>query len=955
MDQAQIRRSRILPLCLVLFGAAYLGASGCSGEDGDTGPPGPPGDAGTDSELDQGDDVPGLTVTVLSISGGSGSGGSFRAGDRPRVNFRLQKSDGSDWDIAELGSGRALVSGPTFNYQRVIAEQTDLLTASVKQNDDSYTYTFPVPIPSTYLAPFNDTASFGPEAGELTGQTLLEGTYTVGLTFGWDFTVDGEDERDSGNAIANFRIGSGGIEPREVVKIENCNRCHDQLRVHGGRREEATICVLCHTAGAEDKNDPAVGGGTPGVSIDFKVMIHKIHAGEHLPSVLGVATNPDGSRNYTATPQPYLVAGNSVHDFSTVPFPAWPQGLVPMPRDQGYTALSAENKAKEDAIRTGPSGCAVCHGDPDLGGPLTAPAQGDLILAQPSREACGACHDDVAWGQSYTSNGQTMGAQANNANCKFCHTEQGNPLAVRDAHRHPLQDPNFDPGLNFDISTLVESGTNDGDGTIDPGEKIQVSFTILDDGGIDVDPAGLSSPSVVISGPTSNYNLILNTSIPIAAITGAPPFTLQVPMTVQLERLGLSTGALETFQTDFTPHWNVNGALTTVRVRTATAGGNTVLASASVAPQNYVDVSNPAGFARDEYVVVADGTADEEYVRIQFVDGSRLWFSSPYSSSYKAGLEIAHPVGATVREVTLVSKTVGVDYTLNAATGQITELVEFGNGNTVIASYTTDFVMPATYPLALNASPGLGQESGEWTGKPIVDGTYSLGIWTSRTLTLDLFGESNSYRSASDSHNVDFLVGSAAEVEPYELIASGSSCFNCHQELAFHGFGRRGFESCVLCHGTAGSEDRPRYVAGNAPETPGVTVSFRTMLHKIHMGERLANAATYDVIGFGSRSYPNNYEVTNFGEIVFPAMPGGVQRCDKCHGNEAWHEPAPRAHPTDQDVPIRRWAAVCGSCHDGTDAQAHINVQTDSFGNESCGVCHAPGEPEDVERVHKPY
>ncbi|HZO08173.1 MAG TPA: hypothetical protein VFC77_02255, partial [Myxococcota bacterium] len=193
------------------------------------------------------------------------------------------------------------------------------------------------------------------------------------------------------------------------------------------------------------------------------------------------------------------------------------------------------------------------------------------------------------------------------------------------------------------------------------------------------------------------------------------------------------------------------------------------------------------------------------------------------------------------------------------------------------------------------------------------------------------------------------------EVEPYELIASGSSCFNCHQELAFHGFGRRGFESCVLCHGTAGSEDRPQYVAGNAPETPGVTVSFRTMLHKIHMGEELANASTYDVIGFGSRSYPNNYEVTNFGEIVFPAMPGGVQRCDKCHGNDAWHEPAPRAHPTDQDVPIRRWAAVCGSCHDGTDAQAHINVQTDSFGNESCGVCHAPGEPEDVERVHKPY
>jgi hypothetical protein len=83
--------------------------------------------------------------------------------------------------------------------------------------------------------------------------------------------------------------------------------------------------------------------------------------------------------------------------------------------------------------------------------------------------------------------------------------------------------------------------------------------------------------------------------------------------------------------------------------------------------------------------------------------------------------------------------------------------------------------MPATYPLALNASPGLGEESGEWTGKPLVDGTYSLGIWSARTLTLDLYGESNSYKSTSDSKNVDFLVGSATTEEPYALIASGTS------------------------------------------------------------------------------------------------------------------------------------------------------------------------------------
>jgi len=952
MDQNHIR-SRVLGFALL---GALLGSTGCTGDDGDTGPQGPPGDPGTDSELEQGDDVPGLSVTVVSLTGGSGAGGSFRVGDRPRVNYRLQKSDGSDWDIGELSSGRALVSGPTFNYQRVIAEVTDLLTASVAQADGSYTYSFATAIPATYLAPFNDTPTFGPDDGELTGQPLLEGTYTVGLTFGWDYTVDDESERDAGNATFDFVVGAGPVVPREVVKIENCNRCHTELRVHGGRREDAGLCVLCHVAGAEDKNDPLVAGGTPGVSIDFRVLIHKLHSGEHLPSVLGVATNPDGSRNYLATPVPYRVAGNSVDDFSSVAFPAWPHGLVATPRDQGYSALSATDKATEDAIRTGPSNCAVCHGDPDGDdGPLTAPAQGDLIQTQPTRQACGSCHDDVEWGQNYTANGQTMGAQANNANCKFCHAPSGNGLAVFDAHLHPLQDPSFDPGLNFEFDELVEAGTNDDDGTLDPGEKIQLTFRIVDDAGVDVAPADIAAPSIVISGPTSNYNLLLNTTLATAFLGVGPIYTVNVPMAVALERVGVSGVGLDTFATAFAPHWNVSGALTSVQVRTGTGGGDAFLAAGTAAPQNYVDVDDVTGFARDDYVVVDDGTADEEYVRIQFVDGNRLWFSSPNTTSYKAGLERAHFTGATVREVTLETKASGVDFTVDAAAGEITELVDFVDGNTVLVSYTTDFVLPATYPLALNASPDLGQESGEWTGKPLVDGTYTLGLWSSRTLPLTLFGETNSYKSSADARNLDFLVGSATTVEPYALIASGSSCFNCHQELAFHGFGRRGFESCVLCHGSAGAEDKPPYVAGNAPETPGVTVGFRTMLHKIHMGEELANAATYDVVGFGSGAYPDNFSVSNFAEILFPALPGSVRQCVKCHGNDAWHQPAPRAHPTDQDVPIRRWAAVCGSCHDTTDAQAHISVQTDTLGNESCGVCHAPGEDEAVERVHKPY
>jgi OmcA/MtrC family decaheme c-type cytochrome len=373
-----------------------------------------------------------------------------------------------------------------------------------------------------------------------------------------------------------------------------------------------------------------------------------------------------------------------------------------------------------------------------------------------------------------------------------------------------------------------------------------------------------------------------------------------------------------------------------------------VTTAASTAPQNYVDVVDATDFARDDYVVVDDGLGTEEYARIALVDGTRLWFSSSL-------LALVHAAGATVDEVALTTMMPGDDYTLDAGTGTITELAGFPDGTKVIASYTTDFVLPATYPLPLNASPDLGDSSGEWTGKALVDGTYSLSIWTSRSLSLPLHGETNSYKSTADARQTDFLVGDADTIEPYELIASSSACFNCHQELAFHGFGRRGFESCLVCHGTSGSEDRPPYTAANAPATAGVTVSFRTMLHKIHQGEELANASTYTVVGFGSGAYPDNFTAHTYGEIIFPALPGGTENCTKCHGNDAWHEPAERAHPTEQDEPIKRWTAVCGACHDTTDALAHIEVQTSPSGAESCGVCHGPGGEWSVERMHHPY
>src|SRR5262249_43559281 len=154
------------------------------------------------------------------------------------------------------------------------------------------------------------------------------------------------------------------------------------------------------------------------------VMFHKIHNALHLPSVIGVSTLMNGARTYAATPRPYVLVDSQTgaRDFSSVSFTAWPNRTIPMPRDFGYNALSAAAKAKHEEIRRGVPTCRLCHGDPDGPGPITAPSQGDTIYAEPTRAACGACHDDVLWDRPYDAgNFQIMPLQTDDAICRECH------------------------------------------------------------------------------------------------------------------------------------------------------------------------------------------------------------------------------------------------------------------------------------------------------------------------------------------------------------------------------------------------------------------------------------------------------------------------------------------------------------------------------------------------------
>jgi hypothetical protein len=939
---------------LALFLGGCEGARGPAGAQGPQGPPGDdgtggnPGDDGTPVEYEPGEAVPEVVAHIEGLSGATGPAGEFLVGDSLTVEFTLAKAADEAWDIAELTGGEALVSGPTTNYQRVLPLEVDLHERATEVAEGRFRFTFPSVLPTTYPGPLNDTTSFGRGDGELTGLALRDGTYTLGISFTWNYTVAGRPYQRVGEDTLDFLVGagSGPLSARAVTSAAHCNRCHGEMQAHDGRYKTFALCILCHTSGSEDANIASVANGTPNVSIDSRVLFHKLHAGRFLPSVNGVNTRANGNRNYDATPVPlhYARASGTVRDFSHVGFPVMPNRTAPMPRDTGYASLTASQQAKEDLMRSNPTNCAVCHGDPDGAGPIETPAQGNLINV-PSRRACGSCHDDVIWTNSYRSNGQSMPPQPNDQGCNACHDSRfEGPLSPISGHRHPELDPELDGGLAVTLSSVSEAGTNDSDGRLDPGEKVALEFTLTDRNGAAVQPSSLDELRVVLAGPNSNFQVLYDEAVPLAFVTGAPPFALTLPERVELEYLGDSTAQLETFMTARFPHRLATGVTTNVLVRSDTSGGASTTGASRAAADNFVDVFDASGFASGDFVVLEDGVGGrEEYQRVRFVDGQRLWFD--------AELRAAHGAGASVLEVQLTPRAAPFQYTLNALNGSITEVTEFGVGQAVLASYTCDYVVPSTYPQAVNGSGDLTDQNGKWTGKTLVAGTYVASLTAVRDFEHRFGTTVTPYRSVSPSATREVLVGDALELTSYTRILDGDSCNACHQELEYHGR-FKGFDACIQCHGASGTEDLPRYLANDAPETSGRSVEFRTLLHKIHRGKELRDDG-YLVVGSGATA--GSFTTKSYHEgSTLPSFPNRTLDCARCHGegNSAPLLPSEREHPTAQTRPLQIWRPACASCHDSDPVIAHIESNTAPNGGEACAICHDAGEFEDARLDH---
>jgi OmcA/MtrC family decaheme c-type cytochrome len=332
-------------LALSLQGCeADQGAAGAAGPAGPSGPPGPPG-SGTAVGIGDAQSISGVIMSVTVPASGQPVVQFGLADELQRPLRGLQASQIS-FVVARLAPGQ---SGQSSEWR-----------AYTRRTEN------PGPVgPGTQ--PVNQATTEAATSGQFidNGDGTYQYTFAKNITNDPDIPYDGSLTHRVGyeirglapamNAVYTFQPSSGatsGIFSREIVDNDTCNACHDQLAFHGGARFDTRYCVMCHA--------PTTFDAQSGRTVDFKVMIHKIHRGSELPSVQPATLPPGVTDGVIGLGLTYGIYGfgNQFSDFTDIVYP------------QDHR------------------NCTTCHEETDADTP-----QASNYRITVNSVPCGACHD----------------------------------------------------------------------------------------------------------------------------------------------------------------------------------------------------------------------------------------------------------------------------------------------------------------------------------------------------------------------------------------------------------------------------------------------------------------------------------------------------------------------------------------------------------------------------------
>jgi OmcA/MtrC family decaheme c-type cytochrome len=377
------------------------------------------------------------------------------------------------------------ISGSAATYQRT----NDAGGGWTNDGGGNYTYTFGDGVSAAMV--FTGIAA-NANLHRISMQT------TNSVSNGWfDFKPD--------TATLDTAITSSLATSREIVTTATCNGCHDAdgngdgLALHGGTRRDVEYCVTCHNPDSTDSDT--------GNTVDFKVMIHKIHRGKNLPSV------------QAGTPYQIIGYGGSVHDYS---LGAFPQEV---------------------------NDCTSCH---------TGGTESTNWSANISMEACTSCHDNVTFNGTVPTGNvdhETLatGPQYDNSGCNGCHAA-GQVQDVTKKHRwdqiktraldivYTINSATYDAGTGaVTVNYNITDGGVDYDVTTDPGLFTSSGGSLsMKFGWKNVGEADYTNPGAGESAPGSAISVNLLTATGVTAeLDGSYTAVVTLPAGAQAAGTGI--------------------------------------------------------------------------------------------------------------------------------------------------------------------------------------------------------------------------------------------------------------------------------------------------------------------------------------------------------------------------------------------------------------------------------
>ena len=251
----------------------------------------------------------------------------------------------------------------------------------------------------------------------------------TGITGSGMAIIEGKPQVSIDGVLTSLQVTSVGlpfaitdaapVDRRKVVDIAKCNDCHNTLSLHGSNRTGNTeLCSTCHNPNATDINRRVagstcvLGAGPDDQAIDFKRLIHMIHASGH-----------DGSGREG---EPFQVCGFNGPFTFEVGYPGrlrncegchLPDTYYPIdPAIVLATTMdaSADRSTLTDDVATSPNTavCSSCHTSAEAGehmrqngGDFAAGKSDAGVLISSGVETCGLCHGPGRIGDVKTMHG----------------------------------------------------------------------------------------------------------------------------------------------------------------------------------------------------------------------------------------------------------------------------------------------------------------------------------------------------------------------------------------------------------------------------------------------------------------------------------------------------------------------------------------------------------------------